>query len=288
MSESPRFGVDLVEEGGDVGVDRLGLEALVVEAGRVGPVAGGDEGPVVVGVDAEALGQAPAPGPLLAGGLVARPGDDVLEVAERLEPAGVDEPDADEHVLVGEGEHGPAVLVGHQRLEHGVALRRCARPTPGRRARRACRRCARACRRRTLELAALAGLGDEHPRLGHLRQQAGLVAARALGAEVGHLGQLAVAQLRAILGLDLDRHAEPCLLDRSSPRSERSPDPHSPVDGRDPCNSTSGPRASYPQVSALTARSGNQASEKAVGPEQDAHLAEEPAGGVDADRGRRA
>ena len=31
---------------------------------------------------------------------------------ERLEPAGVDEAGADEHVLVGEGQHGPAELVG--------------------------------------------------------------------------------------------------------------------------------------------------------------------------------
>ena len=59
----------------------LGLEGLVVEAGGVGAVALGDERAVVVGVDAEALGQPPAPGPLLAGGLVVGPGDDVLEGA---------------------------------------------------------------------------------------------------------------------------------------------------------------------------------------------------------------
>ena len=51
---------------------------------------------------------------------------------EGLEAAGVDEAGADEHVLVGEGQHGPAELVGHQRLEHGVALGGALRPTPGR------------------------------------------------------------------------------------------------------------------------------------------------------------
>src|SRR3546814_9443487 len=61
--------------------------------------------------------------------------------------------------------------------------------------------------RETLELSVLAGLRDEHPGLGFLGDGADLVRERALGAEVGQLGELDVAQPRAVLGLDLDRHA---------------------------------------------------------------------------------
>src|SRR6185503_17354550 len=84
--------VDGVEEADHLLVDRLGLEALVVEHARRVAVAPGHEVAVVVaGVDAEALGQAAPPRPLLARGLVARAGDDVLEGAEGLEPGGVAE-----------------------------------------------------------------------------------------------------------------------------------------------------------------------------------------------------
>jgi hypothetical protein len=137
---------------------------------------------------------------------VAGAGDDVAEVLERLEAATVDQAGADHDVLVGEGEHRPAVLVVHERLEHGVPLRRALhRRQADEHAWRAADALERA-EREALELPGVTDLGDEHPRLGHLRQQSGLVAARAIGTEVSHLGQLGVGQRRAVLGLDLDRH----------------------------------------------------------------------------------
>ena len=86
-SESPRLASKPLKKAATSAGDGLGLQALVVEHLGVRPVAGGHEGAVVVGrrVDAEALGQAPAPGPLLAAGLVVGPGHDVVEGLERLE-----------------------------------------------------------------------------------------------------------------------------------------------------------------------------------------------------------
>src|SRR5579864_4241580 len=112
------------EEGGHVGVDDLRLEALEVEDPARGAVTAHDERAVVdAALGAEAFGQAAAPGALLTGCLVARPGHDVLQLLEGLERAGVDETGADEDVLVGEGQDGTAELVAAQRLERRVALR---------------------------------------------------------------------------------------------------------------------------------------------------------------------
>src|SRR4051812_48532361 len=71
--------VDLGELGAHGAVDGGGLQALVVEDAREGAVASGGEGAVVVvaGVDAEALGEAAAPGPLLTRRLVVGAGNDV-------------------------------------------------------------------------------------------------------------------------------------------------------------------------------------------------------------------
>src|SRR5438874_3332598 len=97
------LGVERREEGGHLAVDGFGLQTLEVHHPARRPVAGDDEGPVVnVTLRAEPLGQPPAPGPLLAGVLVARPRAHVLEAPERLEGAGVDESGADHDVLVGE------------------------------------------------------------------------------------------------------------------------------------------------------------------------------------------
>src|SRR5690606_29218047 len=68
--------------------------------------------------------------------------------------------------------------------------------------------------REALELAVLPGLGDEHPGLGLLGDVTDLVERGALGADVRHLGELCVAQRRAVLRLNSDRH----LL--QSPRSK--------------------------------------------------------------------
>ncbi len=189
--------------------DRLGLQALVVEHARERAVTLGDEAAVVVAavLDAEPLGQPATPGPLLARGLVVGAGDDVVERLERLEAAGVEEAGADQDVLVGEGEHGPPVLVVHHPLEHRVALAGALhRGEPDQHARRA-PDALEGAEREALQLAAVPCQRDQDPHLGLLRQESGLEPARALGADVGHLGQLCVGELRAILGLDLDRHA---------------------------------------------------------------------------------
>ena len=84
MSESPRLAVEALEEGGDLGGRSSRASASRGRApGGYAAVALGDERAVVVVavLDAEALGQAPAPGPLLAGGLVAGPGHDVVQRA---------------------------------------------------------------------------------------------------------------------------------------------------------------------------------------------------------------
>src|SRR3546814_2465774 len=61
--------------------------------------------------------------------------------------------------------------------------------------------------REALELVVLTGRGDQHPRLGLLRQHADLVWDGPFSAEIGQLGQLGIAQRGAVLGLDLDRHS---------------------------------------------------------------------------------
>src|SRR3546814_10338537 len=48
--------------------------------------------------------------------------------------------------------------------------------------------------REALELVVLTGLGDQHPRLGLLRQHADLVWDGPFSAEIGQLGQLGIAQ----------------------------------------------------------------------------------------------
>ena len=114
-------------------------------------VALGHEGAVVVGgrVDAEALGQAPAPGPLLAAGLVVGAGHDVVERLEGLEAGRRGEAGADEDVLVGEGQHGPAELVVDDRPQHGVALGGALDRRQADEHATGCRRCARAWRTRS-------------------------------------------------------------------------------------------------------------------------------------------
>ena len=89
MRQSPRSGRRPLEQGDHVGVDGLRLEGLVVEVRRQAAGAGHPERLLVVGaLDAEALGQAPAPGPLLAHGLVAGPGHDVVSARNASKPDG--------------------------------------------------------------------------------------------------------------------------------------------------------------------------------------------------------
>ena len=194
----------------------LGVQRLVVEhRGRAAAIAPGHERPLVVGarLDAVALGQATTPGALLAGGLVAGPRHDVVEVAEGVEPAYVAEPGCDQHVLVGERKDGPAQQVLHQRTQQRVALGGAAHRGQ---AHEYARRAADPLERRegeALELGFVTDLCDQHPRLGLLRERADLVAVLGFRAEIGHLDQLSIAEGRAVLRVYSDRHLRP------SPRS---------------------------------------------------------------------
>ena len=70
---------------------------------------------------------------------------------ERAESLGAEQSGAEQHVLVGEGQQRPAVLVGHDATSVAPRTASCGRPGPGRPARKACRRCARACKRSSPE-----------------------------------------------------------------------------------------------------------------------------------------
>ena len=62
------------------------------------------------------------------------------------------------------------------------------------------------------QLSGVADLGDQDPRLGLLRQQTDVEASRAVGDDVGHLGQLGVRQGGAVLCFDSERHSALTLL----------------------------------------------------------------------------
>ncbi len=154
------------------------LLGVVVEQPGGVAVALQHEGPVVeVPVGPEPLGEAAAPGTLLARGLVLGAGDDVLEPGEGMERAGLGKPRADEDVLIGEGEHGPAVKVAHRGVE-----RRRSRCRPRVKAATPIKRLgvppirSRVAKRVTLELALLTDLGDEHPFLALLGKESHLPA----------------------------------------------------------------------------------------------------------------
>ena len=75
----------------------------------------------------------------------------------------------------------------------------------------------------TLQLALLTNLGDEHPLLALLGEEAHLPAAPLLRGKVGHLGQFRVSERRTVLcsDLDLDGHDRlvlPCVALTLPPR----------------------------------------------------------------------
>src|SRR5579884_1211015 len=240
--------VDAVEEGDHVLGDRLRLGRLVVEDPGHLAVAGQHEAAVVdAALGAEALGQASAPGPLLAGGPVAGAGNDVLEPLEGLEAGGVGDAGAHQHVLVREGQHRPPVLVGHDRPQHGVPLGRPLHRGQADEERRGAPDALQGAEGEPKQAACVAGLGDQHPLLPLLRQEADVETGRAGRGDIGHVRQLGVTESGAILGLDLDRHDLLCAPRGSKttpgPASRlpgRSPPPATPDDGHGPRR---GPRA---------------------------------------------
>ena len=135
-----------------------------------------------------------------------RAGADVLQVLEGLEGAGVDEPGADQDVLVREGQHGPAELGGDDGLQHllplGVALHRGQAPQQARGAADPLQ----GAERKSDQLSGVTNLGDQNPLLGLLRYQADVEAGRTVGDDVGHVGQLGIRQSGAVFRFDSERH----------------------------------------------------------------------------------
>src|SRR5690606_3443898 len=130
--------------------------------------------------DAVALGEATTPGPLLARRLVLPARDEVAAGLEGLAAGGAGEPGGDQDVLFRESQHGPAQPLLHDRPQHGVTL---GRPLDGAHADEHAGRAADALEGRegeALELAVLASLGHQDPRLGFLRDRPDLVRERAL------------------------------------------------------------------------------------------------------------
>ncbi|MBW3548502.1 MAG: tripartite tricarboxylate transporter permease, partial [Actinobacteria bacterium] len=121
--------------------------------------------------------------------------------------------------------HGPPELIAHDGPEHLLAIGGA--PNRGQAdedARRAADALQRA-ERETLEVAVAAGLGDEHPLLTLLGQQADVELRRAVGADVTQLGQLTVGQRRAVLGLDVDGHLTDPPICRSEPHQSTGSPP---------------------------------------------------------------
>ena len=71
---------DVGEQLGDLGLDLLRLERDVVDEPALALGLDDERLLVVLPVDAEALGQAPAPGPLLADGAMPGPRDQLVEL----------------------------------------------------------------------------------------------------------------------------------------------------------------------------------------------------------------
>ena len=198
---------------GHLGVDRRRRQGLEVQARREGAVALDREGlgDVPAGADAEALGQAAAPLTLLAPRLNLGPGVDVLETFEGGHGTGVDHAAAQQHVFVGEGHQGPVVVGRHHRFQHVVPVLRASHVGQAQQHRRGA---ADALQRRVgvpHQRLLLADQGDEHPLLALLGKQADIEAALALRCQVGHLGQLGIAERGAVLRVGLKRHVFPRL-----------------------------------------------------------------------------
>src|SRR6185312_10533804 len=70
--------------------------------------------------------------------------------------------------------------------------------------------------RESLEAAAVAGLGDEHPPLPLLGQKSDIEPGGTGRRDISHLRQFGVTDGGAVFGLDLDRHAWWALLTLSS------------------------------------------------------------------------
>lgn len=110
--------VEGLEEHRNLLVDCVGLGQRVVEHPADVAVAGHDERAVVnAALGAEALGEPPAPGALLAGRLVARPRAHVLEALESRERSWLEQPGADEDVLVGTRLLEPGAFAAFKGLE---------------------------------------------------------------------------------------------------------------------------------------------------------------------------
>ena len=161
---------------------------------------------IVEGGEAEALHEPTSPGSLLARGTVAGTGIHISKGPVRLEAGRAVEAGADDHILVGKGEHGASQQLGHEGTQDRVAL---AGSAYRRQSDDHARGAADAFERRegkALQAATVAGGGSQDPVLALLGQQADAQGIRPDLAEFCHVLDLGIAEHRTVLGLDLDRH----------------------------------------------------------------------------------
>ena len=109
-------------------------------------------------------------------------------------------------LIQAEREQGPAELVGHQGAQHRLRARRAVDGAQPDEERRRAADPFEGGEGVATQLRPLVGAGHEDPLLPLLRQEADVEAGLAVGAQVGHLGQLGVTDRRAVLGLHLDGH----------------------------------------------------------------------------------
>ena len=217
--------IDSVEEATDISVGGAGLGAEEVESAGLAAVAADHEGPVVdPAVGAEALGQPSAPGPLLAGGLVVR--HRAPRRSGRRRPGTPLQPSS--RVPTRTSSSGKASrarrylspimarsTVSAREVRSTVASPissdgRAADPFEGGEG-------------VAPELGPFAGTGDQHPLLPLFGQEPDIESRFPLSAQVGHLGQLGIADRCAVLGLHLDGHMpfrtprSPCGVSRRLP-----------------------------------------------------------------------
>ena len=158
-----------------------------------------------------------------------RAGNDVDQRLEGVEPAGVVELGAHEHVLVGESHQRPVELRLGELAENGAAL---GGPGHRRQTHQYARRPSDALQRgegETPELAVLPSGGQQHPRLGVLGEQPHRERVGAVSTHVGHFGHFSVGDRCAVLGFDVDSHALLVLLACCSPTDSPRGYPYSPI-----------------------------------------------------------
>ncbi len=141
-----------------------------------------------------------------------REGHDVLQSVEGPEALGRQEAGPEQDVLVGEGQQGPAVLVGHDALEGGLGPRGAVDQRQPDQQRRSPPDALEGAEGVAPQLVPLPGLGDEHPGFALLGEVTDVETRRSVRTKIRHFDQLSIAERSAILGAHYDRHGSSLLV----------------------------------------------------------------------------